>query len=259
MPNWRPLNRGFSLSRSIDRSQKVELWYADDLPLIDNAAPNKAAVFASFGLPPRSAPSDDPDLPGAIVIDHQMVGPAVVLPGATVARATVAVIYDSHIRFRLEPRLTFGVVPTDGVKFNIPLVKLRAIPSGSAVVASNADAKRMHRRRWVKVRTSGNADALANTIEAQCDRRYTFGGVHYLLETYGIASRGNGEIEITYWFRTTGRVRAVGTDTFGGENVALPALANLDEYAVDLQNGTVSVKSGTDLYEAGTTLPGGVG
>lgn len=258
MPSWFRTHGGFAISRTTNRSTAVELWYADDLALVNNEAPNEASIFASFGLPPRGAPTTDPNLPGAICTGHKLVEPAVKI--GTTARAKVAVFYDSDIRFRLTARYQQAVKLLEPIPFDIPIVALRSVQSGSYVL--RRPEKVILRACWsriITVRVSGTIDTIINTIQASAGLRYSIGGVNHLLTAFGINELGNGECEIRYEFYTTARVRSVPGGTFGSGHVALPALSNLDEYQCNEVAGTVAIRLATDAYTAGATLPGGIG
>lgn len=268
MPNWRRLHGGFAIARSVNRSTGVELWYADDLALGDDGtAPNKAAIFASFGLPPRGAPSVDPDLPGAILIEHRLVEPAVVI--GTTARAKVACIYDSAVRFRLDTRFRQSVDLLEPLKFNVPLIALRSSTSGDWVQRRDeADkVKRGQWRRRITVRVTGDIGAAIAAIEQNIGLLYRLNGnghsstsgTYYTLDGFGIVEHNVNDFDITYAFYSNCRVRAVLSGSGFGQHVALPALGNLDEYAPDEGNLTISVRTATQIYTNGATLPGGIG
>lgn len=260
MPNWRPINRGFAMTRGAIRSRAVVLWYADDIDLVNGVAPNSTALFTSFGLPPLAAPAVDLDLPGAIVVDHQMVGACVEVNG--LARAIVAVFYDNAVRFRLNSRVQTYITTGDPQPFNVPLLYYTAAAGGALLRRRDEydKIKRSTRNRVVIVRTSGNLDALDQQAATQHGRMYIFGGVRYLFVDHGIRTLDNGELEITYRFWTNSAVRAVVSGTFGN-HVALPPLGPLDEYAPrgDVLPGVVEIKLAINTYEAGSTLPGGIG
>lgn len=252
MPNWRPINRALAISRGTYRSRAVLLWYADDIELVNGAAPNTAALYASFGLPPLGAPNDF-DLPGAIVVDHQLVGPCLNVNG--LARATVAVFYDSAIRFRFDPTVRSSVRQLEPIPTSVAVVRRRTI--GQSQVVERRQEFSVNRSQWMLQtvkRTTGDAASLAATIAAQVGKLYVISGIPYLLNEFGINDLGNGQIELVYGYWSMASVRAVTSGTFG-THIDLPALGNLDTYAVDEEGALIGVRAASDAYLAGGPLP----
>lgn len=259
-PTWVPINRGFSLSRGTFRSRAVQLYFADDIPLVDGEPPNSADLFQTFGLPQLGSPGTALGIPG-VVVDHQLVGPCIRVGSA--ARATVAVFYDSSLRFRLEPRVRTYILNQSPIPFTVPLLYRVETPAGVVVYRKDEPAS-IHRAQWhrvVAVRMTGDIDLIFRAAAEQVGNRYIFGGIPYILLEPGQRQLDNGQIEMTYRFWTTGRVRAVAPDTGHGPHLPVPALGHLDEYAVHAtsSDAVVGVNRAQDLYPLGAELPGGIG